>query len=93
MALRVYRRDARHAVASGQVATGQGRLPLLLGRATQRRRLVADIGAVGRSVLLMVMVVLLVMLVRCWTWASRAGWGSKAGRAQGECDAHGAKQD
>jgi hypothetical protein len=68
MALRVCQRDSRHAaVVLGQVAAGQGRLPLLLGRATQRRRLVADVGALGRTVLLMVMVVLLVMLVRCWT--------------------------
>ena len=51
----------------GQVVTGRGRLPLLLGRATQRRRLVAGLGALRRSVLLRVMVVLLVMLVRYWT--------------------------
>jgi hypothetical protein len=51
----------------GKLRQVRAGLPLLLGGATQRRRLVADVGALGRTVLLMVMVVLLVMLVRCWT--------------------------
>jgi len=65
VALRVYRRDSpRAAAVPGRVATGRGRLPLLLGRGTQRRRLVAARGALRRTVLLMVMV-LLVMRLSC----------------------------
>jgi len=41
----------------------------------------------------MVVAVFLVMLVQDWISASRAGWGCNGGRAQSECDSHGAKQD
>jgi hypothetical protein len=63
-----------------------------LGWPSQRRSSVAGPGAAGCSVLLMVVAMLLVMLVGNWISASRAGWGSNAGRAQSKCDSHGAKQ-
>lgn len=75
----------------GSAPPGLGLSAPLFARATQPRRLVASVGAGGRTMLLM-MVVLFVMLARYWACASRAGWGSKAGRAQGACDGQGAKQ-
>ena len=68
MALREYQRDSRHAAeVRGRLRQARAGLPLLLARAAQRRRLVADVGAPERTVLLMVMVMLLVMPARCWT--------------------------
>ena len=53
----------------------------------------AAAGAAGRPLLLMAMVVLLVMFMSDWTWASGEGRGSKAGHAQSEYDSRGTKQD